>query len=134
MSLDPKRVQAVFLEAANDLGPAERAAILDRECMGDTELRKRVEALLRAHDRSDEDLRFFLICHAGCGLLGLSGGGIDLDLNAGPGDSGTDLPRASKVHDDESQARIHPIGGIRNGVEELHDSRNAQSGIYLSSR
>ncbi|MFI5456503.1 MAG: hypothetical protein ACHRXM_13720 [Isosphaerales bacterium] len=108
MSLDPKRVQAVFLEAANYLDLAERGEILDRECMGETELRKRVEALLKAHDRSDEDLRFFLICHAGCGLPGLSGGAIDLDLKAGPGHSGTDLPAASRVHDDREPGPDSP--------------------------
>ena len=64
MPLDPERVQAVFLEAANYYDPVERAAILDREeCMGDPELRKRIEALLKAHDRSDEDRSFFLRCY-----------------------------------------------------------------------
>ncbi len=64
MPLDPDRVQAVFLEAANYYDPVERAAILDREeCMGDPELRKRIEALLKAHDRSDEDRSFFLRCY-----------------------------------------------------------------------
>jgi hypothetical protein len=33
-------------------------------------------------------------------LLDLSGGGIDLHLKAGPGDSGTDVPPASRAHDD----------------------------------
>jgi hypothetical protein len=60
MPLDPRRVQAIFLEAANYHDPEERAAILNRECMGDTELRKRVEVLLKAHDRSDEDRSLFL--------------------------------------------------------------------------
>ena len=50
MPLDPRRVQAVFLEAADYHDPADRAAILDRECSADLELRRRVEALLRAHD------------------------------------------------------------------------------------
>ncbi len=63
MPLNPKRVQAVFLEAANYYDLAERAAILDRECMGDAELRKRIEAILKAHDRSDEDRGFFLRCY-----------------------------------------------------------------------
>src|SRR5262249_16772124 len=39
MSLDPKRVQALFLEAADHHDPRERAAILDRECSADPELR-----------------------------------------------------------------------------------------------
>jgi eukaryotic-like serine/threonine-protein kinase len=47
MSVDPKRVQAVFLAAVEQ---ADRAAILDRECGGDAELRRRVEALLNAND------------------------------------------------------------------------------------
>jgi hypothetical protein len=54
MPLDPKRVQAVFLEAANCHDLADRAAILDRECMDDSESRKRIEALLRAHDRFND--------------------------------------------------------------------------------
>jgi len=51
MPLDPKRVQAVFLEAVNHDDLAERTAILNRECRGDSEMRQRVEALLKAHDR-----------------------------------------------------------------------------------
>jgi hypothetical protein len=50
MTLDPRRVQAIFLEAAECQDPKERAAILDRECSADPELRGRIEALLRAHD------------------------------------------------------------------------------------
>ena len=51
MPLDPRRVQAVFLEAVDYHDPVDRAAFLDRECSGDPELRRRVEALLRAHDQ-----------------------------------------------------------------------------------
>ena len=43
----PSRVQAIFLVAVEQ---ADRAAILDRECGNDLELRRRVEALLKAHD------------------------------------------------------------------------------------
>jgi eukaryotic-like serine/threonine-protein kinase len=50
MPLNPRRVQAVFLEAADYHDPADRASILDRECPDDPQLRGRVEALLRAHD------------------------------------------------------------------------------------
>jgi hypothetical protein len=50
MPLNPRRVQAVFLEAADYHDPVDRAAILDRECSAELELRGRVEALLRAHD------------------------------------------------------------------------------------
>jgi hypothetical protein len=50
MPLGPRRVQAVFLEAVDYHDPLERAAILDRECAGDLELRQRIEALSMAHD------------------------------------------------------------------------------------
>jgi serine/threonine protein kinase/tetratricopeptide (TPR) repeat protein len=47
MPADPKRVQDIFLAAVTQ---TDRAAVLDRECGADAELRHRVEALLRAHD------------------------------------------------------------------------------------
>ena len=40
MSLDPKRVQAVFLSAVECQEPTARAAVLDRECSDDVELRR----------------------------------------------------------------------------------------------
>src|SRR5262249_13497174 len=52
MPVDPKRVQSVFLAAAETADSVARAAVLDRECGDDAELRRRVEALLRAHDDS----------------------------------------------------------------------------------
>ena len=54
MPHNPKRVQAVFLQAVNYHDLADRAAILDRECMGDSDLRQRVEALLKAHDQFND--------------------------------------------------------------------------------
>ena len=53
MPLDPNRVQSVFGAALECDGALDRAAILDRECSADAELRRRVEALLIAHDRPD---------------------------------------------------------------------------------
>ena len=47
-----RRVDAVF-DAALDLPTGERAAFLDRRCVGDAALRDAVERLLVAHDRSD---------------------------------------------------------------------------------
>jgi serine/threonine protein kinase/WD40 repeat protein len=57
MSAEPKdatklrstSAKEIFLAAA-ELAPAERAAYLDTACPGDADLRRRVEALLRAHD------------------------------------------------------------------------------------
>src|SRR6516164_11415572 len=53
MPIDFQRVQGVF-GAVAELAPAERAAVLERECGGDAELRRQVEALLQAHDDSGE--------------------------------------------------------------------------------
>ena len=52
MPIDAKRVQAAFLVAIEVAEPAQQAAVLDRLCDGDAELRRRVEALLAAHDQS----------------------------------------------------------------------------------
>ncbi len=51
MNPDPKHVEAVFASALGQAPPG-RAAFLDRACAGDTPLRRRVEALLQAHDRA----------------------------------------------------------------------------------
>jgi serine/threonine protein kinase/tetratricopeptide (TPR) repeat protein len=53
MASDFKRIQSVF-QAVAGLPPAERAMVLDRECGDDAELRRRVEALVKAHDDSCE--------------------------------------------------------------------------------
>jgi hypothetical protein len=52
MAVDAKRVQAVFLAAVEATDPAQHAAILDRECASDPDLRERVEKLLKAHRES----------------------------------------------------------------------------------
>jgi eukaryotic-like serine/threonine-protein kinase len=56
MPVDPKRVQAIFLSAVEHQSANERAAILDRECAADLELRQRVLALLRSSDEPDRFL------------------------------------------------------------------------------
>jgi WD40 repeat protein/serine/threonine protein kinase len=50
MAVDAGRAKFLFLNAAVLADPAERAAYLERECGGDAELRRRVEALLAADD------------------------------------------------------------------------------------
>ena len=50
MSNDPGHDVVIFTEAVR-LPPEERAAFLDRACAGDENLRRKVEALLRAHGR-----------------------------------------------------------------------------------
>ena len=45
-------VRELFLAASDKATPAERAAYLDGACAGDAGLRRRVEALLKAHDES----------------------------------------------------------------------------------
>lgn len=46
-------LEAIFLAAAERTDPAARAALLDERCAGNAELRRRVEALLAAHDNPD---------------------------------------------------------------------------------
>jgi hypothetical protein len=53
MTLDPDRVQAVFLAALEHDDPKARLAVLERECGDDDALRRRVEALLIAFDQPD---------------------------------------------------------------------------------
>src|SRR5262245_58435251 len=49
MSVDPNAAKAVLLTAIEQSTPADRTAYLDRACAGDAVLRRRVEALLTAH-------------------------------------------------------------------------------------
>src|SRR6267154_2128334 len=51
MKGDPQRELEIFTEAS-ELPPEERDVFLDRICGGDAALRKKVEALLRAHERT----------------------------------------------------------------------------------
>jgi WD40 repeat protein/serine/threonine protein kinase len=44
--------QSIFIEALEMDDPAERAAFLDRVCVGDTAFRQRIERLLKHHQRS----------------------------------------------------------------------------------
>ncbi len=56
MPVDPRRVKALF-DTARDLpAPTERSAYLDRECEEDTELRRRLDELLSAHDQPASEL------------------------------------------------------------------------------
>ena len=50
MKDDSEREIAVFTEALK-LPVRQRDAFLERSCAGDQELRRKVEALLKAHDR-----------------------------------------------------------------------------------
>jgi serine/threonine protein kinase/tetratricopeptide (TPR) repeat protein len=53
MAVDLKRVQTVFMTVLEQPDPAGRTEVLDRECVGDTELRSRVETLLTALGEPD---------------------------------------------------------------------------------
>src|SRR5579885_2288000 len=46
--------ETIFVTALEKAAPAERAAYLDAACAGDAGLRRRVEALLRAHEQSGD--------------------------------------------------------------------------------
>ena len=47
---DPDLEVRIFTEAVN-IPPADRGALLERLCGGDKDLLRKVEKLLRAHDR-----------------------------------------------------------------------------------
>src|SRR5262245_6691239 len=55
MAFDVARVKSLFLAVSDLADPAERAALLDRECAGEAELRARVEPLLRGDDAAPPD-------------------------------------------------------------------------------
>lgn len=46
--------ESIFAGALERLTPAERAAYLDGACAGDVELRRRVDALLKAHEQKGD--------------------------------------------------------------------------------
>jgi serine/threonine protein kinase/formylglycine-generating enzyme required for sulfatase activity len=52
--INPSRLEAVFLAAVEANDPSQRAEIVSAQCAGDAELRRRVESLLHAHDRSGD--------------------------------------------------------------------------------
>jgi hypothetical protein len=52
MTTSNDRIESVFAAALEFASPDERAVYLGQVCAGDLALRKRVETLLRAHDRS----------------------------------------------------------------------------------
>lgn len=56
MPIDLKRAKDIFLKATELSTDADRVAYLDHVCANDSELRNRVEALLRAHDPSSSFL------------------------------------------------------------------------------
>jgi eukaryotic-like serine/threonine-protein kinase len=56
MAIVSKRVKEIFM-AVSEVAADGRAALLDRECAGDAELRQRVEALLQAHEEPASFLR-----------------------------------------------------------------------------
>jgi serine/threonine protein kinase/tetratricopeptide (TPR) repeat protein len=55
VSNHPQRVQAIFLAVA-ERPAGDRAALIERECGGDPQLRERVQALLMAHDQTGDFL------------------------------------------------------------------------------
>ncbi len=56
MTADPRRVKELFVAALDQADPQARQALLDRECGGDSDLRRRLDVLLAAHDRPDSGL------------------------------------------------------------------------------
>jgi serine/threonine-protein kinase len=85
------RIKALFLVALET--PVEqRSAYLDRACGGDAEVRRRVEALLRAHEGTDD-----LLDHPAWRLMLERDRQETLPL-AGPGTADSQPERAGRVH------------------------------------
>jgi len=103
MPLDPKRVQAVFLSAVECHEPAARAAVLERECSTDPELRRRVEALLSCYDQPDSLLDRPIVGQASDGIVPLTGpedtGGYATGAGSPGGASETSDPTIDRLPD-----------------------------------
>ena len=56
MPVEPNAVRTIFMAALEKATPTERVTYLDAACVGNPSLRRRVEALLHAHDRPDRVL------------------------------------------------------------------------------
>src|SRR5437763_17010574 len=57
MPVELSRVETIFNDAVAIAAPDARAAFLDRACAADQDLRQRVEALLAAHEGTQDVLR-----------------------------------------------------------------------------
>ncbi len=69
MPADSNRVKELFV-AALELAEADRRAFLDRECIDDPDLRRRLDALLQAHDQPESALERPLAGEAQTGMYG----------------------------------------------------------------
>ncbi|MHC4311085.1 MAG: tetratricopeptide repeat protein [Planctomycetota bacterium] len=56
MNEEPKDIKSIFAEAIEKKSAEERAAILDKACAGDSDLRSKVEDLLKAHNQAGDFL------------------------------------------------------------------------------
>ena len=101
MPVDPRRVQAIFLAAVEYREPTERSAVLDRECAGDQELRRRVESLLQANDEPDDFLDRPVVDLAGP---------LGPDF-LGPGGCAADVQGAGSAPNDASVPACEPEPG-----------------------
>lgn len=104
---EPKRVQELFLRLV-ELNASDRPPVLDRECGADVELRKRVEALLKAHEDS-------------CGYLDRSSGTDDGTLSSDVG------PEAATVLD-KNPPKFDSPAAARPAVPQAADIRHDAEG------
>jgi hypothetical protein len=105
--------ESIFAAALEKRLPAQRAAYLDDACACDQDLRRRVEALLRAHDQSGD-----LLDAPTSGATPSSIETLDSafaaagQIPARPSAEapGTRVPEPSQIADDRSGARDDPPG------------------------
>jgi formylglycine-generating enzyme required for sulfatase activity/serine/threonine protein kinase len=92
MKTEPANVESIFLEAVERLSVNDRTAYLDEACAGDSALRSRVEALLKAHDDAGSFLVTPAFAAEPCETDVLAERGHHRAASAGDNDGETDEP------------------------------------------
>ena len=112
MSVEPRRVQAIFLEAVNHQDPASRKGVVDRECGDDRALRRRVEMLLLAHDEPESELEHPVVIvptkRTDVSRVALGDPVLTIDTDPVPSGAITSPPRGSSTAIDGPGSRIGP--------------------------
>jgi eukaryotic-like serine/threonine-protein kinase len=98
--------QTIFLAALDMVDPAERAAYMDGACAGDETLRRQVEALFAAHERSGEFLDVPAIIQVAPAHAQSDDGTVALEANA----EGAHIVAVHKNRDNMSETEAEQRG------------------------
>ncbi len=110
MAIEPEKIKAIFLAAVEKATPAERAVFLDAACAGDPAGRRRLDALLRAHDEPGNLLDGLAPSPGGSGDA-LPGDPVT------PADQADPLPETGDVPAPPSGP--DPLGGLSRALQAL---------------